>query len=51
MPTYFEGFGWVFIEAMAAGLPVIATRINAISEMVKHGETGFLIQPGEIAAT
>ena len=47
MPTYFEGFGWVFIEAMAAGLPVIATRINAIPEMVIHGETGFLIQPGD----
>jgi glycosyltransferase involved in cell wall biosynthesis len=47
MPTHFEGFGWVFIEAMAAGLPVIATRINAIPEMVNHGETGFLIQPGD----
>jgi len=47
MPTYFEGFGWVFIEAMAAGLPVIATRINAIPEIVNHGETGFLIQPGD----
>ena len=47
MPTYFEGFGWVFLEAMAAGLPVIATDINAIPEMVTHGETGFLIQPGD----
>jgi glycosyltransferase involved in cell wall biosynthesis len=47
MPTHFEGFGWVFIEAMAAGLPAIATRINAIPEMVSHGETGFLIQPGD----
>lgn len=49
MPTLFEGFGWVFIEAMAAGLPVIATRINAIPEMVSHGETGFLIEPGDRA--
>ena len=47
MPTYAEPFGWVFIEAMAAGLPVIATCINAISEIVTHGETGFLIQPGD----
>ena len=47
MPTHFEGFGWVFIEAMAAGLPVIATRINAIPEIVSHGETGFLIQTGD----
>lgn len=49
MPTIFEGFGWVFIEAMSAGLPVIATNINAIPEMVKEGETGFLIQPGDRA--
>lgn len=47
MPTHFEGFGWVFLEAMAASLPVIATNINAIPEMVTHGETGFLIQPGD----
>jgi glycosyltransferase involved in cell wall biosynthesis len=32
---------------MAAGLPVIATQINAIPEMVTHKETGFLIQPGD----
>ena len=47
MPTHFEAFGWVFIEAMAANLPVIATRINAIPEIVSHGETGFLIEPGD----
>lgn len=47
LPTHFEAFGIVFIEAMAAGLPVIATRINAIPEIVIHGETGFLIEPGD----
>ena len=47
MPTHFEAFGLVFIEAMAAGLPVITTSINAIPEMVIQGETGFLIQPGD----
>ncbi len=47
MPTYSEAFGYVFIEAMSAGLPVIATRINAIPEIVSHGDTGFLIQPGD----
>lgn len=50
MPTYSEPFGWVFIEAMAAGLPIIATAINAIPEMVRHEETGFLIQPGDRSA-
>lgn len=47
LPTYSEPFGWVFVEAMAAGLPVIATRISAIPEIVSHGETGLLIQPGD----
>jgi alpha-maltose-1-phosphate synthase len=46
MPTYFDAFGYVFLEAMAAGLPVISTYINAIPEIVCHEETGFLIQPG-----
>ncbi|MFB2879950.1 glycosyltransferase family 4 protein [Floridanema aerugineum] len=47
LPTYSEPFGWVFIEAMAAGLPIIASRVNAIPEIVSHEETGFLIQPGD----
>lgn len=47
LPTHFEAFGLVFMEAMAAGLPVVATGINAIPEMVAHGETGFLVPPGD----
>jgi glycosyltransferase involved in cell wall biosynthesis len=47
LPTYSEPFGWVFIEAMAAGLPIITTRVNAIPEIVSHEKTGFLIQPGD----
>ncbi len=47
LPTYSEPFGWVFIEAMAAGLPILATHHNAIPEIVSHGETGFLVQPGD----
>jgi len=47
MPTYAEALGLVFMEAMAAGLPVIATNLPQIAELVRHGETGFLIQPGD----
>lgn len=47
LPTYSEPFGWVFIEAMAAGLPIVTTRVNAIPEIVSHEKTGFLIQPGD----
>ena len=50
MPTYAEPFGWVFLEAMAAGLPIVATHITAIPEMVTQGENGFLIAPGDRTA-
>lgn len=43
LPTHREAFGIAFIEAMAAGLPVIGTAISAIPEIVADGETGFLI--------
>lgn len=43
MPTRHEAFGMVFQEAAAAGLPSIATRINAIPEIVRHGTTGLLV--------
>ena len=37
-------------EAMSAGLPVIATAVSGIPEIVEEGQTGFLIQPGDEAA-
>jgi glycosyltransferase involved in cell wall biosynthesis len=39
-----EGLGMVFLEAMAAGLPAIGTRIGGVPELVIDGQTGFLIQ-------
>ena len=47
MPTYGDAFGLVFIEAMAFGLPVIASKLIQTTEIVKEGETGFLITPGD----
>jgi spore coat protein SA len=38
-----EAFGLVNVEAMASGLPVIASRIGGIPEIVKHGESGYLV--------
>ena len=42
-----EGFPMTVLEAMAAGLPVVATDVGGVSECVENGKTGFLIQPGD----
>lgn len=44
-----EPFGLVAVEAMATGTPVIAYRRGAAEEVIRHGETGFLVEPGESA--
>jgi len=52
LPTVQEGFGLVFAEAMAAGLPVVACRAAAVPEIVEDRRTGFLVtprSPGELA--
>jgi glycosyltransferase involved in cell wall biosynthesis len=48
MPTRNEAFGLVFQEAGAAGLPAIGTRLNAVPEIIAHGETGLLVEPGDV---
>ncbi|MEM7306904.1 MAG: glycosyltransferase [Planctomycetota bacterium] len=47
MASLWEGLGLVFLEAMAAGLPVLATRVSAVPEVVVDGETGVLVPPGD----
>lgn len=48
LPSYREGFGMVIIEAAAAGLPAIASRIYGITDAVVDGETGILHASGDI---
>jgi glycosyltransferase involved in cell wall biosynthesis len=47
LPSYSEGLSNALMEAIAAGLPVIATRVGALPECVIHGHNGFLIEPGD----
>jgi glycosyltransferase involved in cell wall biosynthesis len=45
-----EGFGLVFLEAMSAARPVVASNISAIPEIVADGETGLLVPPNDAAS-
>ena len=46
VPSRWEGFGLVALEAMALGKPVVAARVSALPEIVVAGETGLLVDPG-----
>jgi L-malate glycosyltransferase len=50
LPTQSESFGLAALEAMACGVPVIATRAGGIPEVVVDGETGVLADPGAVDA-
>jgi glycosyltransferase involved in cell wall biosynthesis len=49
MPSLWEGFGLVALEAMAAGLPILASQVSALPEIILEGETGYLTPPAEAA--
>ena len=50
LPSVSEGMPRGLIEAMAAGLPVVSTRVGGIPDMIVHGKNGFLIDAGDIQA-
>lgn len=47
-PSYSEGFGYVPLEGMAMGLPVIATSVGVLPEAIRDGINGYLIDPGDV---
>lgn len=50
LPSLYEGFPLAILEAMAAGLPVVATAVAGVPEAVEHGVTGLLVAPGDAGA-
>jgi len=50
LPSVKEGLPWVILEAMAAGVPIIATNVGGIPEMLKNEKSGLLVEPKNPAA-
>jgi glycosyltransferase involved in cell wall biosynthesis len=50
LPSINEGTPVSAIEALAAGRPVVATRVGGVPDVVREGEDGFLVEPGDVDA-
>jgi glycogen(starch) synthase len=50
LPSYYESFGYVPLEALMRGIPVVAYDAGAVRDVIRNGENGFLVPAGDIAA-
>jgi len=50
IPSLTEGLPMVLLEAMAAGVPIVASRVGGMPEVLEHGRAGVLAEPGDAAA-
>ena len=47
MPSHYESFGMVALEAMACGTPVVASKVGGLASTIVHGDSGLLVPPGD----
>jgi glycosyltransferase involved in cell wall biosynthesis len=50
VPSFFEGFGFTAAEAMAAGRPVVASKVDGLMEVIRDGLNGLFVSPGDSQA-
>jgi glycosyltransferase involved in cell wall biosynthesis len=48
LPSAQESFGLAALEAMACEVPVVASRVGGLTEVIEHGSTGFLHEPSDL---
>jgi glycosyltransferase involved in cell wall biosynthesis len=50
LPSLWEGLSMALLEAMASGLPIVSSAVSGSVQVLRHGETGVLVPPGDAAA-
>jgi len=50
LPSYREGMPLSIVQAMSVGLPIVSTNVDGIPAIVRDGENGFLLEPGDVGA-
>lgn len=49
LTSLWEGLPRVYLEALTAGVPVVGTRVDGADEVIRNGENGYLVDPGDVA--
>jgi glycosyltransferase involved in cell wall biosynthesis len=50
LPSYYEGLPICLLEAMSIGVPIVATNVGGIPELLENGKCGFIVSPGDVGA-